>query len=55
VQQHECNKQLFTYINNFLEFYFLMKIRTLQYGGGDGGALDKGGWGVGPVMGQKAW
>jgi hypothetical protein len=23
MRQHGCNKQLFIYINNFLEFYFL--------------------------------
>jgi hypothetical protein len=30
MQQHECNKQLFTYIDNFLGFYFLVKIRVLH-------------------------
>jgi hypothetical protein len=30
MQWHQCNKQLFTYIDNFLEFYFLAKIRVLQ-------------------------
>jgi hypothetical protein len=30
MQWHECNKQLFIYLNNFLEFYFHVKIRVLQ-------------------------
>jgi hypothetical protein len=32
MQRHECNKQLFIYLNNFLEFYFLTKIRVLHNG-----------------------
>jgi hypothetical protein len=31
MQRHECNKHnYFIYINNFLEFYFLVKIRVLH-------------------------
>jgi hypothetical protein len=31
MERHECNKhRVFIYINNSLEFYFLVKIRVLQ-------------------------
>jgi hypothetical protein len=30
MQQHECNKHNYLFINNSLKFYFLMKIRVLQ-------------------------